>query len=1179
MAENPTYEELKQRVSELEQQNELLQSEATKYRAIFDSFPHGITVSDAQGNIVEANTASEKLLGIRKKEHKKRDIAGNEWRIIRTDGTNMPPVEWASVIALKEKRTVTGSEMGIVKSNGQTTWITVTAAPLQIKGYGVVITYNDITDYKKTDKALIKERDNAQKILNTVEAIIVLLDREGRVSMINPKGCRLLGYSEQEIKGQHWFSKFLPQPDGMENVYPFFLKLIAGEIEAAEYFENPIITKNKEIRQIAWHNSLLHDEDGKVAGTLSYGEDITQRKLAEETLKESEKKYKYLVDTLPYGVEEVDLNGRRVFLNDAYHHMLGYKPGELVASYIWDHDPTESSAARVKEYFDYLKNEKPKPEPYISKNVRKDGTVIDVNVDWNYKFDETGELNGFIAVVTDITDKIQFDKALKESEFRFRSFVENANDVVYAVTPEGLFTYVSPNWLEFMGEPAEGAIGNHFKAYVHPEDVHLCQEFLYKVLTSGQKQSSVEYRVKHMDGSWRWHVSNGSPMKDLDGNITGYIGIARDVTEKKQIENELRKSEEKFSKAFQSAPPLMTITSVNDGRFLDVNDAFVSLTGYSRDAAIGSTSTEIGFAQIDERNRMLDILKTEGRVKNIELKVNRVNGSQMICLYSNEIINLKGQEQLLSTAIDITGMKQNEKAILESEERYRKLVNTAPYGIQLTDRDGKIIFSNPSHHQIQGYDNGELFGKYIWELMADDKLRSKAKDYYQKIINEHPPPEVYYNRDVTKDGREIDVQVNWDYLRNSKGDIEGIISIISDITKQKALESSIQQAQKMESIGNLAGGIAHDFNNILFPIIGMAEMLLEDLPSGSAVRENAEEIFKAGKRGGELVKQILAFSRQAEHKMMPTRIQNILKEVIKLSRSTIPAYIELNQDIQQDCGMVLADPSQIHQIGMNIITNAYHALEDGGGKISVTLRQKVIEQQESVDLNIAPGAYAVLAITDNGPGMPEEIIGKIFDPYFTTKEQGKGTGLGLAVVYGIVKEHGGDIKVYSEMGKGSTFDIYFPLMKKTNDIESVPEVGAYEGGKERILLVDDEESIAKLEKEMLERLGYSVTARISGVDALEAFNASPSSYDLLVTDMSMPNISGDKLARKIKSIRPDMPIIICTGFSERINNDNIKQMGIDGLLMKPIIKSELAKMVRKVLDETKCETQGYYPYS
>ena len=346
----------------------------------------------------------------------------------------------------------------------------------------------------------------------------------------------------------------------------------------------------------------------------------------------------------------------------------------------------------------------------------------------------------------------------------------------------------------------------------------------------------------------------------------------------------------------------------------------------------------------------------------------------------------------------------------------------------------------------------------------------------------------------------------------------------------------------------MRGGIAHDFNNILFPIIGMSEMLIEDLPFDSPEQENAYEIFKAGKRGSELVKQILAFSRQAEHKLIPIRVQHILKEVVQLSRSTIPTNIEIHQNVQTDCGLVMADPTQIHQIAMNIITNAYHAVENVAvGTISIQLKEKEVSGTESSELGVQPGKYAVLSISDNGQGIPPDLIEKIFDPYFTTKEQGKGTGLGLAVVYGIVQEHKGTIKVYSGVGKGTTFDIYFPLMDKPSIAEIVDKDDQNVTGTERILLVDGEEAIAKLEKQMLERMGYKVAFRLNSIEALEAFKAQKDNFDLVITDMSMPTMTGDQLAQELIAIRPDMPVIICTGYSEKIDDEKAKEIGVKGL--------------------------------
>ena len=387
-------------------------------------------------------------------------------------------------------------------------------------------------------------------------------------------------------------------------------------------------------------------------------------------------------------------------------------------------------------------------------------------------------------------------------------------------------------------------------------------------------------------------------------------------------------------------------------------------------------------------------------------------------------------------------------------------------------------------------------------------------------------------------------------------------------TKNIQLQEKLAQAQKMESIGDLAGGIAHDFNNLLCPIIGMSELLLEDLPLGSPERENADEIYSAGIRGAELVKQILAFSRQSEHKMIPTRIQDVVKEALKLCRSSIPTYIEISDDIQQDCRMVMADPTQIHQINMNIITNAYHAVDKTGGKISVILKQITIKLSRARDLDISPGEYIHLSISDDGHGISGDLIKKIFDPYFTTKDKGKGTGLGLAVVYGIVKGHNGEIKVSSEMGRGTTFDVYLPIIRKNVIARNIDDSEELVGGNEHILLVDDEEAIVKVQKRILEPMGYKVTSKSSSIDAFEAFKNDSESFDLVISDMAMPNLTGDQLSVKMRSVRPDIPIIICTGYSERINDEKAKKLGINGFLSKPMIKSDLVKTIREVLDDS-----------
>ena len=391
------------------------------------------------------------------------------------------------------------------------------------------------------------------------------------------------------------------------------------------------------------------------------------------------------------------------------------------------------------------------------------------------------------------------------------------------------------------------------------------------------------------------------------------------------------------------------------------------------------------------------------------------------------------------------------------------------------------------------------------------------------------------------------------------------------LKQEKTMQAELARAEKLHVIGTLAGGIAHDFNNILFPIIGHTEMLLSDTPEDSPSKRSLNEIYSSSLRAKDLVKQILTFSRQESSELQLMKMQPIIKEALKLIRSTIPSTIEIKHDIQTDCGVVKADPTQIHQIVMNLATNAYHAMEKTGGELKVSLKNVELGNYDIITPDMIPGEYVCLTVSDTGTGIDKVITEKIFDPFFTTKAIGKGTGMGLSVIHGIVIRMGGAIQVHSKPGKGAQFQVYLPAEKSLLEEQVTNSNAEIQSGTEHILLIDDEEAILTMEKKLLERLGYQVTSQIISVEALEVFRANSNKFDLVITDMQMPNMSGDKLSAELVKINPDIPVLLCTGYNEAMSEEKAFSMGIKGFLLKPIVLKDLSQKIREVLDSNKNE--------
>jgi len=409
-----------------------------------------------------------------------------------------------------------------------------------------------------------------------------------------------------------------------------------------------------------------------------------------------------------------------------------------------------------------------------------------------------------------------------------------------------------------------------------------------------------------------------------------------------------------------------------------------------------------------------------------------------------------------------------------------------------------------------------------------------------------------------KNGQPLSILMSLHDLTNARKDLE----------ERARLESRLRQAQKMEAIGTLAGGIAHDFNNILTAVLGYAELVREGLKQDGASLEDIEQVIKGALRARDLVKHILTFSRKGDYRIVSLAPHLIINESLKLLRASIPATIAIQQDIDRDCGNILADPSQLQQVMLNLCTNAQQAMDKESGILRVSLQRKELSRADvESELNVSPGAFVELTVSDTGQGMNETTMARIFEPYFTTKEFGKGTGLGLAVVHGIVHDCGGLIKVASEVGKGTAFHVYFPVATGEADGKADETADDITAGQERILVVDDEVALVRYEKSVLEGLGYQVTAMTDSIKAWEIFLASPYGFDLLITDQTMPAMPGTVLAGKILAIRPDMPVILCTGYSSMVDEGKAQEMGIRLLAMKPFDKKELARLVRKALDE------------
>ncbi len=890
--------------------------------------------------------------------------------------------------------------------------------------------------YRRRAEEALRESEEKFRVLAEKSMAGIYLIQDRLFHYINPKFAEIFEYQIEEFTCPSRVRDVV-FPEDISLVEEALRKRLAGELESLHY-EFRIQTKKRNMKYVEVYSSrTFYKGRPAVIGTLL---DITERKKMAEALSGSEKRFRQLADATFEGIIIQD-DSRILDLNQAIVRMSGYDYDELIGRNVLDF-----ISPGHKDLF--LRNiQSENSGAFEIRMVRKDGSLRVIEV--MGKPIISGGKRAKVVAFHDITERKYMAESLRKSEERYKLITDNMTDMVWLISMDLKMIWLSPSARRIRGftldEANDGPLDRHFT----PDSLAIVSCAIAEELIPEKLQQkdlnierTLELELFRKDESTIWIEVSFTLLRDNQGLPMGILGVGRDISERKQAEQALRISEERFSKVFHISPVATAISTINEGRYVDVNESQLLALGYTREEMVGHTATELKvWADPNDRKKYVRILARRGFVRNEPFQMRTKTGEILDVLLWAETITL-------------------------NEEKF-------------------------------------------------------------------------------------------------------VLTICYDITEQRKLEEQLRRSQKMEAIGTLAGGIAHDFNNILGGIMGYTELVMSHhIKRDHPARQFLEGTLRAIHRAKDLVAQMMTFSRQQEHKRIPLKISPIIKEAVKLLRASLPATISMNVHIASAENTVLADPSEVHQVLMNLVTNAFHAMKGKKGQLDVSLQPVVYLSADALphpDLKQGT-VYQELTIRDSGHGIAPAVIPRIFDPFFTTKKPGEGTGLGLSVVYGIIKNYDGVIAVDSTLRRGTTFRIYIPAITSSVPKEEKKNNGV-SGGRERIMLVDDEATLTEVLKLLLTDLGYKVNAYNSPLDALKDFRKRPADFDLVVTDMTMPRMTGTDLARKIRRIR-EIPVILCTGLIEKIDHDSLTESGIREIIMKPVTIQKMAVAVRCIFDKS-----------
>ncbi len=1139
-------------------ENALFESEE-KYRLLVENAGDAICVAQ-DGRIKFANRRSGELLGYSREE------------IMAVPFINFIHPDDRTMVMDYHRKRIHGEAapdvyaFRIIDKEGTTKWAEIRVVLIKWGGRPATLNFfTDITERKRSEHMQQLSEERLRGITNNLPGLVFQFvahdSGEWHTTYHSESVQEIFGLAEEELTDL--FQTFLryAHKDDLENLVNSIRKAV--ETCSAWSHECRIITPQGKLLWMHGMSTPTRHEDRVVFNGIML--DITERKLAEEALRKSEERYRTILDSTEGAYFELDLMGNFTFFNEFACTFFGYPRQELMGMNYRAYTTKETAEKAYQIFNDIFTTGRPNSK-IMYDVIRKDGSRIMIEMAVALMRNPSGDPIGFRGIGKDITKNIEAEQALRESEEKFRTIYEYAPLSISITDMESHIVDANSRMCEKTGLRKGELIGRAITdtpEMARPENPEDLVRIRRKLLEQGWLRNEEVQMLRPLSNE-RSTILLSSRLIAIAGK-PHVLSMVLDITERKQAEDAIRKSEERYRAIFEGTATANIMVAL-DTTILKANDNFAGLVGYSKQELEGKMSWTQFVVREDlervKKNQVMRSLDPGSVPSSYELRAMKRNGELRELFMSVAVI--PGTNESVASLIDITDWKRSERARSESEVRFQEFARLLPEVAYEADTRGVFTFVNQAWFEKFCYDEQDFSrGVTVYDVIVQEDHPRMIASYKKLMGGESLGFEEYTAR--KGDGGTFPILV-YATAMYQDGKPVGHRGITVDVTERRNLEEQLMMAQKMESIGRLAGGVAHDFNNMLSVIIGNAEMAMANLDASDPLHRTLRDILNAGNRSADLTRQLLAFARKQTIAPKVMDLNDTVSGMLKMLQRLIGENIDLSWNPSRNPWKIRIDPSQVDQLLANLTVNARDAIEKSG-RIVIETANELCDEVYCVDKpECVPGEYVMLAVSDNGCGMDRQIISNIFEPFFTTKKEGQGTGLGLATVYGIVKQNGGFINVYSEPGKGTTFRIYIPRHKAEGmETAGEAEEKKVQGGTETVLIVEDEEPVLNLTINMLETLGYHVLAARRADDAIELARGYGEIIHLLLTDVIMPDMDGKELWERIRSIKPDLRCLYMSGYTaDVITRQGILEEGVH-FIPKPFSLRALSVKVRETL--------------